>query len=267
MKTICVIQEKGGCAKSTTAFQVCSAYFLAKKEKVQLLEMDNQNKDAEAFQQTAIETKQVYVDQNQKDLNATVRDIFLSETEKNRVMDIGGNQTSTAFLQALDETKMHNMIDLFVIPISSGFQDLKNAKKVLEKILTMDKNANVVFAISRSRHAFDSERVKYQFSNFFNDAELTKFDHFILQDSDAVDLSRNLQKSIYELSVDEKSKKILEGQLDEAFTQKDKKSIYKLSLMLEIHEDAIKYAENDLKQAFAVLGKALKKDEKGAKDE
>lgn len=52
---------------------------------------------------------------------------------------MGGNQTSTEFIHALSATHMHNMIDLFIIPISGGHQDVVNAKATYDLISKFDK--------------------------------------------------------------------------------------------------------------------------------
>ena len=127
---VIVVNTKGGAGKSTTAMQIVSTYFLAKGQGVELLELDNQNQDAKIFSKSKIKTQQINVDANAKDLNQTVRDLFLNEnkTNTNRVLDIGGNATTSNFIQSLKSTHMYNMVDLFVVPMSGGSQDLKNTK-------------------------------------------------------------------------------------------------------------------------------------------
>ena len=98
---VIVVNTKGGAGKSTTAMQIVSTYFLAKGQGVELLELDNQNQDAKIFSKSKIKTTQINVDANAKDLNQTVRDLFLDENKNNRGMDIGGNATTSNFLQSL----------------------------------------------------------------------------------------------------------------------------------------------------------------------
>lgn len=76
---IVIINSKGGSSKSTTAMQIIATYFLAKGQDVELLELDNQNQDAKIFSKSRIKTKQISVDSNAKDLNLTIRDLFLKE--------------------------------------------------------------------------------------------------------------------------------------------------------------------------------------------
>ena len=130
------MNTKGGAGKSTTAMQTIATYFLAKvqEQEVELLELDNQNQDAKIFSKSKIKSTQINVDANAKDLNQTIRDLFLAENKNNIVLDIGGNATTYNFLQSLKSTHMYNMVDLFVIPMSGGSQDLKNAKETLKII-------------------------------------------------------------------------------------------------------------------------------------
>ncbi|MCT7620497.1 hypothetical protein [Aliarcobacter butzleri] len=253
IQNILVVQSKGGSSKSTTAMQVIAPYFLAKSQEVELLELDNQNQDAEIFSKSKIKTKQINVDANAKDLNQTVRDLFLDE-DKNRVLDIGGNATTSNFLQSLKSTHMYNMVDLFVIPMSGGSQDLKNAKNTLQMILSMNSNAKVLFALSRVRNP---KRVQFQYGDFFNDEELKKYPYIILPESDCIDLSRKLKKTVFELAQDEQEKDNINQKLLEAFDKNDKNSIYSYSLVMEILEDSQNYKIEVIDVAHKVIDEVL----------
>jgi len=253
-KRILVTQSKGGASKSTVAMQVVAPYFLAKVQEIELLELDNQNQDAKIFSKSKIKTKQINVDSNSKDLNQTVRDLFLTENKNNTVLDVGGNATTTNFLQSLKSTHMYNMIDLFIIPMSGGSQDLKNLKEILKIILDMNKNAKVLFALSRVRNP---KRVQFQYGDFFQDKELNKYPHIILPESDCIDLSRKLKKTVYELAQDEQEKENINQKLLEAFDKNDKNSIYSYSLIMEILEDSQNYKSEVIDIAHQVLDEVL----------
>ncbi len=253
-KNIVISQSKGGASKSTVAMQVVAPYFLAKVQEIELLELDNQNQDAKIFSKSKIKTKQINVDSNSKDLNQTVRDLFLTENKNNTVLDVGGNATTTNFLQSLKSTHMYNMIDLFIIPMSGGSQDLKNLKETLKIILDMNKNAKVLFALSRVRNP---KRVQFQYGDFFQDKELNKYPHIILPESDCIDLSRKLKKTVYELAQDEQEKENINQKLLEAFDKNDKNSIYSYSLVMEILEDSEKYKTEVIDVAHQVLDEVL----------
>ena len=253
-RLILIINDKGGAAKSTVAMQVIAPYFLAKGQEVELLELDNQNQDAKIFSKSRIKTKQITVDSNSKDLNQTVRDLFLNENKNNTVLDIGGNATTTNFSSSLKSTHMFHMVDLFVIPMSGGSQDLKNAKKTLKIILDMNNNAKVLFALSRVRNP---KRVQFQYGDFFQDEELKKYPYIILPESDCIDLSRKLKKTVYELAQDEQEKENINQKLLEAFDKNDKNSIYSYSLILEILEDSENYKKEVIDVAHQTLDEVL----------
>ena len=239
-KNIIIVNTKGGASKSTVAMQVIAPYFLGKEQGVELLELDNQNQDTKIFSKSKIKTKQINVDANAKDLNQTVRDLFLNEnkTNTNRVLDIGGNATTSNFIQSLKSTHMYNMVDLFVVPMSGGSQDLKNAKDTLLMILSMNSNAKLLFALSRVRNP---KRVQFQYGDFFQDEDLKNYPYIILPESDCIDLSRKLKKTVYELAEDEQEKENINQKLLEAFDKNDKNSIYSYSLIMEILEDSQNY--------------------------
>lgn len=254
IQNILVVQSKGGSSKSTTAMQVIAPYFIGKEQGVELLELDNQNQDAQIFLKSKIKTTQINVDANAKDLNQTVRDLFLSENKNNRVLDIGGNATTSNFLQSLKSTHMYNMVDLFVVPMSGGSQDLKNLRDILQMILSMNSNAKVLFALSRVRNP---KRVQFQYGDFFNDEELKKYPYIILPESDCIDLSRKLKKTVFELAQDEQEKDNINQKLLEAFDKNDKNSIYSYSLVMEILEDSQNYKIEVIDVAHKVIDEVL----------
>ncbi|MEV9547042.1 division plane positioning ATPase MipZ [Aliarcobacter butzleri] len=251
---IIIVNTKGGASKSTTAMQVIAPYFLAKSQEVELLELDNQNQDAKIFSKSKIKTTQINVDANAKDLNQSIRDLFLSENKNNIVLDIGGNATTSNFLQSLKSTHMYNMVDLFVIPMSGGSQDLKNAKDTLQMILAMNSNAKVLFALSRVRNP---KRVQFQYGDFFQDQDLKKYPYIILPESDCIDLSRKLKKTVFELAQDEQEKDNINQKLLEAFDKNDKNSIYSYSLIMEIFEDSQAYKTEVIDVAHNVIDEVL----------
>ena len=53
-----------------------------------LYELDNQNKDSENFENSEIKSIQIQVDFD-KQLNNTVRDLFLRQDSENKVIDVG----------------------------------------------------------------------------------------------------------------------------------------------------------------------------------
>lgn len=253
---IAIVNTKGGASKSTTAFQIASTYMLSKGLNFKHIELDDENQDAEAFSKSKIITEQVAVE-NGDNLNDTIRNLLLKN--ENLVIDVGGNKTTTLFLQNLKKTRMYRLIDLFIIPSSGGSQDIKNAVRTYKTIKEMNPDAKVLFVLSRVRNP---NRVKFQFREFFVNNEIDEKDkqnYIILKDSDVVDLSRILKKSIYEIVEDKNTKQKLEKEFDKALLDGDNNTIESLSIMLEIIDEAENFFNEYIIPAFQKLDEILKK--------
>jgi len=253
---IVIANTKGGASKSTTAFQVASAYMLSKNLNFKHIELDDENRDAEVFTKSKIVSEQMKVGTGD-DLNNTIRNLLLNN--ENLTIDVGGNKTTTLFLENLKKTRMYRLIDLFVIPSSGGSQDIKNLIKTYKMVKEINPDAKVFFVLSRVRNP---KRVKFQYANFFQNNEIDEKDkqnYIILKDSDVVDLSRNLKKSIYEIVEDDETKKALEKKFDDALLKNDTPTIENLSIMLEIYDEAENFFNDYIVPAFNKLDEILKK--------
>lgn len=78
-----------------------------------------------------------------------------------------------------------------------------------------------------------------------------------LKDSDVIDLSRKIKKSVYELATDLESKNEIEDAFDIALDEEDNQKISNLSVMLEIYDEAENYLQTTLNVAFDELDKLL----------
>jgi CO dehydrogenase nickel-insertion accessory protein CooC1 len=243
--TIAVVNTKGGASKSTVAFQVAAASFLAKKQEVQLIEFDDENKDSETFSNSKIKSSQVEIGDG-TDVDEVLKDTLLVPNDKNLVIDVGGNKTTTIIIEGLKKTRLYRKIELFIIPMSGGYQDLKNAEKTYEMI--KDFGVPVIFALSRVRNP---KRLQFQYGDFFR--AFPEAEYLILTESDVVDLSRRNGKSIYEIAFDEAEKKALEEMLDDAFDDDDNRRIAQFSTLLQIYDESEAYVEKILSPAFEVI--------------
>lgn len=254
-RVIIITNTKGGSAKSTTTTQVGGAFALDKEFNAKIWEFDDENKDSQNFTKSVILSEQIEVGDG-AEITTTLRNLFTNNSDADvKLFDVGGNKTTTIFLEGLKKSRMFKKVDLFLIPMSGGSQDLKNAIKTLETILEMDSNANIMFCLSRVRNP---KRVQFQYGDFFNDKDLKKYPYIILKDSDVIDLSRKLKKSVYELATDLDSKKEIENAFDKALDENDNSKITSLSIMLEIYDEAEDYLKTTLIPAFNELDKALK---------
>ena len=250
--TIAVVNTKGGASKSTVAFQVAAASFLAKKQEVQLIEFDDENKDSETFSNSKIKSSQVEIGDG-TDVDEVLKDTILVPKDKNIVIDVGGNKTTTIILEGLKKTRLYRKIDLFIIPMSGGYQDLKNAEKTYEMIKGF--GVPVIFALSRVRNP---KRLQFQYGDFFR--AFPKEKYFILTDSDVIDLSRTQKKSVYEIAFDTNTKKGFEKALDDAFDADDNDKIAQFSTLLQIFDESEEYVNDILTPAFEALEQKNKKD-------
>ncbi len=252
--TIAVLNTKGGASKSTVALQVAAAYFLQKKENVDLYEFDDENRDSLNFNLSEIRSKQIKIGDG-KEITDILRNSILKYNGDNLVIDVGGNKTTTIFVNGLKKSMLYKKIDLIIIPMSGGTQDLNNAIKTYELVKAF--NIPIVFGLSRVRNV---KRVQYQYYRFF--IEFPNEKYFILQESDVIDLSRDINKSIYEVASDKELKSLIEKDLNEAFSTGNDAKADLLSHRYEIYDDSEEYLENILTPAWNVLDNIITKDPK-----
>ena len=256
MSTIAVMNTKGGSSKSTVSFQVCAANFLHKGEDVTLVELDDENRDSEIFEKTSIKTSQKNVGKGD-DITTTLREVLITEKHKNLILDVGGNKTTQIIADGLKKSRLFKKIDLWIIPVSGGSQDLVNLEKTYKIIKNIDKDANVMFALSRVRNL---ERIDFQYLKFFKSdvlSERDKENYFILGDSDAIDLSRMMQKSVYELSKDTETKELFETKFDQALEKGDEAKQCHWSTVLEVMDECSLFTDKYLLNAFNKINKAI----------
>jgi len=244
IKRIVVTNDKGGASKSTSAFHLFLSYFLSKNINAILLEFDDENKDSSVFTETKMKTEQIEIG-DAADINNIVRAVFKEKI--NQIFDIGGNRTTTLFLNAIKATRMYKKVDLYAIPVSGGGQDVKNAEKIYKIIKDFDSSAKIIFVLSRVRNPV---RIKNQYSKFFENKILNKEDYIVLKDSDVIDLSRDMKKSAYELAHDKDVKKALEKSLDEALDKCDDDLVDTYSMMLEVYDESEDFLKDTLIPAF-----------------
>ena len=246
MKT-CIMNTKGGSSKSTTALQVAASRYLWLQEEIKLIELDDENTDSMTFSRTEIETQQVKVG-NGANLHGVLQDILLSSD--NKVIDVGGNKTTTYVLEALKSSRMYHQIDLFIIPMSGGYQDVKNAKKTYD--IVKDFGKPIIFALSRVRNP---DRIKFQYRQFYNTFDESQVDYFVLPDDDVIDLSRYLKKTIYELYDDKEMQEKYENAIVQYSDNNDYENIRLTSDILSILHDSTRYTEEYLIPAFKKISK------------
>lgn len=252
---IVIVNDKGGASKSTTGFQIFGAYFLSNNLDGTVVEFDDENKDSKIFTDSKIKTRQVKVGDS---LSAELKNRVLKDFTSNEicVYDIGGNKTTTIFLDALRATRMYKKVDLWVIPASGGSQDIENMEKMYHKIKALDKNAKILLSLSKVRN---TENYKFQYRKLFANPTLNQLEHIIIKDSDVIDLSRDMHMSAYEIAIDTATKdefeKVFEKVIDEENVDQEK--VIELSNMLSVFDQSEDFLTDILHPAFDVISKVI----------
>lgn len=249
---IMVVNTKGGASKSTFSFQVLGAYFLDKNIDTELVELDDENKDSDIFTDSKINTSTAFVGQSRDDVAHTLQERF-KEANRGFIFDIGGNKTTSLVLEALKRTRLYHLVDCFLIPMSGGSQDFINAKNTYEIVKDFEKP--IIFGLSRVR---DPKKIRFQYMEFFR--EFPNAEYIFLTDSNTIDLSRMLKKSVYEIAKDT----VVEGLLKdydqliaEEMRNGNMEKGQELVYIAGILEDSIEYQKNILAPCFEKLDKVL----------
>ncbi|MDD3499078.1 MAG: division plane positioning ATPase MipZ [Sulfurovum sp.] len=250
METMVILNTKGGAGKSTVALQVAAAYFIQKGENVDLFEFDDENKDSLSFSNSQIRTKQIKIGDG-KDISDVLRENLLNNKLENIVVDVGGNKTTTTFIDGLKKSSIYKKVNLILIPMSGGEQDTKNAIKTYN--LVKDFNIPVVFVLSRVSNI---SRIAWKYTDFF--MHFPNSDYIILRESDVIELSRHDKRSIYEIATDKELLNLLDQELDSAFDRNDMDAARRLSIQKEISLEAVEYLEDTLEPAWKKIDEACK---------
>jgi len=250
---IMVVNTKGGASKSTFSFQVLGAYFLDKGIDAELVELDDENKDSDIFKDSEISTSTAFVGQSRDDVAHTLQERF-KEANKSFIFDIGGNKTTTLVLEALKRTRLYHLVDCFLIPMSGGSQDFINAKNTYEIVKNFEKP--IIFGLSRVR---DLNQMRFQYMEFFR--EFPNAEYIFLTDSNVIDLSRMLKKSVYEIAKDTIAGGLLKD-YDQLIAKEYKggemsEKGNELAYIVRILEDSVEYQKNILAPCFEKLDRVL----------
>jgi len=242
---------KGGVGKSTFMAQIASAYILRNAKTVQLIEIDDENRDCVTFAKS--DTLQTQMLSTSK--IPTLDELFIEEEGEDILLDIGGNKTSTIFLEEVSKVGEFEKV-LWFIPLRSGEQDNQNALDTYYRITAMDKEAKVIFVLSDVR----SDDLEYEFLYFFGNEFLNtpmaimrqdfQVNYIAIKSSPIINISRSFNKTIRDIS---------QGDIDfkeEAKKTKDKDLRRKYLFLNRVKNEAIdymKYLEGSVFKELDVL--------------
>ncbi|MDN0082468.1 hypothetical protein QU487_06825 [Crenobacter sp. SG2305] len=241
------IQTKGGCAKSTMAQQVLATYFLSKQLPVTLAEIDDENLDSSFLTESQIKTEQVPFGTGSE--ASTVIESLLERMGENMVIDVGGNRTATAFIEAAGQGGLLETINAAIVPISAPGQDEINALRTIELLRKKCPKIKIVIAVSRQLVGSDNE-FQAIFERYFNaDALVDASDAIIyLPQIMALIHSRQLGRTLYEMAhyKEELASSMLDGMLESQKNGDSKTAIKYSRLRASVMQasDAMKFIES-----------------------
>ena len=206
-----VISTKGGVGKSTIAMQLVAPYLfkLNRNRAIEYYECDDTNRDIHSYGATQL-IKRYLVSIDSPLLRENLFDILQKECMT--CIDVGGNNTATTIMDALDDSGALSLVDLVLLPVLDGEQDMLNALHTYKRLKAIDEKVNIAFVLNRVRNM---EHITEQFDHFFGDSRgvFKKFlaaknfitpnelQHFIaLIDDDVMRYSRRFGLSVYEIA-------------------------------------------------------------------
>ena len=208
---ILIVSTKGGVGKSTIAMQLIAPYLYEKNNNkaIKFYECDDTNKDLYSYGATKL-IKRALVSIKSPMLREQLLKIVTQD--EFTCIDVGGNNTAKVVIDALDESGGLELVDLVLIPILDGEQDMLNALETYKRLKSINKDIKVLFILNRVK---DMTFVKLQFDHFFGDSRGV-FKNFLsakefiskeelnmylcFSESDAIRYSRRFGLSVYEIA-------------------------------------------------------------------
>ncbi len=161
MTKVLVISPKGGCGKSTFAFQFLAPYFYNRdNQKSLLIDLDNANNESNSF--TASEIIE------SKECNINEIDMRIALEKRNVIIDSGATSLAQKTLRQFIDTNLIDYIDYFAIPLSKGKQATSSALDIYTEIKKYKTDAKVFFVLSETDN-IHKYPLEMQFLNFLGD--------------------------------------------------------------------------------------------------
>lgn len=245
------INNKGGVGKSTLMSQILPPYLFEKnQEKVNLIEIDDENNDSVVFSKSAtvncsiLPTAQIH----------KIDEIFFDT--KDTLIDVGGNKTATIFLKEMKKMKEYENITWF-IPLGSGEQDNQNALETYNNIKEMHNEAHIIFVLSNTK----SSDVEWEFLHFFGNKylntdmaimrQLDDVKYITVNASDIINNSRTFNKTVKDIADNPINFKV------KAKEEKDPEKRRKFIFLNRVKNEAIEYMSLLHSDVFSKLDQHL----------
>lgn len=245
------INKKGGVGKSTFSNQILSSYLFDKNGLLnRLIEIDDENEDNASFTKTEIMNCSIFSTTKIKDID----DIFFSKD--NVIIDVGGNKTATIFLNQMKKVNEFKNVIWFV-PLGAGEQDNLNALETHNEIKKVDKDANIIFVLSKAT----TNDLEWEFLNFFGHEFLdTEFAicnqinapiYLTIKSNPILSNARYFKKTTYDLSLNKTDFR------SKARVEEDKQKRRKHIFMNRVKNEAIEYVEYLKNDVFTKLDELI----------
>lgn len=213
---VLIVSTKGGVGKSTVAMQLVAPYLYEKNfhKPIKYYECDDTNKDIYSYGATSL-IKRYLVSIESPSLREDLLNILTQSDAA--CIDVGGNNTAKIILNALSESGGLDFVDLVLIPVLDGEQDMVNALDTYNYLKSINKDIKIIFVLNRVKkralvrqqfdHFFGDARGIFKnflaAKNFINEEELKLYISFV--ESNVIKYSRRFGLSIYEIAKIEKT--------------------------------------------------------------
>ena len=248
-----VINTKGGAGKSTLMSQILAPYlFQENQEKVNLIEIDDENNDSVAFskseivQCTILPTAQIN----------KIDEIFFDD--KDTLIDVGGNKTATIFLREMKKIQEYENI-IWFIPLGAGEQDNQNALETYNSIKVMHSEAHIIFVLSNVKTSY----LEWEFLHFFGHAylntemaimkQLKDVKYITVNAATIINNSRTFRKTVKDISLNPTDFRI------KAKEEKDPEKRRKFLFLNRVKNEAVEYMQYLHTDVFSKLDQHLNK--------
>ena len=257
---IMVISTKGGVGKSTIAMQVVAPYLfkINNNRAIEYYECDDTNRDIHSYGASQLINRHLVAIDSPM-LQSNLFDILQKDVMT--CIDVGGNNTATTIMDALDDSGALSLIDLVLLPILDGEQDMLNALHTYKRLKTIEPHVKIIFVLNRVRNL---RHIHEQFDHFFGDSrgvfkkflaaknyiskeELTNY--IALLDDDVIRYSRRFGLTVYEIA------HIKPTYIQEISQNADPKVA---SFKHYMSKSCVKYYNEVLRDAFRVMSNLLR---------
>lgn len=253
------VTSKGGAGKSTVAQQVVGTWLMSRlgAESANLVEFDDQNLDSLWLDKSAIKSNQIKVD---GDAGFAILDLFQDYAGKPFVLDLG-NQTAPDAIKRLGSSRRLEEFDAIFIPVRDIGQDLINAQRTIDSILTIAPKSKIVIVLNgimRKTQDPNDRRTNMYYGDILNYAKKRGFPLMIMPAIEGYGMSRKFGMTFVEIA---KAANEMTDQLhaesmrlDRAADQEGLRNVLAMIQVIDDSREAAVFVENLHKQIDEIIG-------------